>query len=82
MQQGILASFVAMPGLVFYNFARTSFVDIPSVLFTAGAFIAILKKVDLAYILQEAAPGKRPLLLSGFQQGGGFFQGLFTQETG
>lgn len=55
VQRGILASFVAMLGLVFYNFARTTFVDIPSVIFTAGAFIALIKKVDLAYILLTGA---------------------------
>jgi hypothetical protein len=55
VQRGILASFVAMLGLVFYNFARTTFVAIPSVIFTAGAFIALMKKVDLAYILAVGA---------------------------
>jgi chromate transporter len=55
VQQGMLAAFVGMLGLVGYNFARTSFVDIPSVLFTAGAFIALMKKVDLAYILGVGA---------------------------
>jgi chromate transporter len=55
VQRGILASFVAMLGLVFYNFARTTFVDTPSVIFTVGAFIALLKKVDLAYILAVGA---------------------------
>jgi len=55
VQRGILASFVAMLGLVFYNFARTTFVDIPSVIFTVGALIALLKKVDLAYILAGGA---------------------------
>ncbi len=51
VEQGILASFVGMLGLVLYNFGRTTFVDIPSVIFTAGAFIALLKKIDLSYIL-------------------------------
>jgi len=55
MEQGILAAFVGMLGLVLYNFGRTTFVDIPSVLFTGGAFIALLKKVDLAYILATGA---------------------------
>jgi chromate transporter len=55
MQRGILAAFVGMLGLVFYNFARTTFVDIPSVIFTAGALLALLKKVDLAYILAVGA---------------------------
>ncbi|HXZ38197.1 MAG TPA: chromate transporter, partial [Thermodesulfobacteriota bacterium] len=48
---GILASFVGMLGLVLYNFGRATFVDIPSILFTIGAFIALLKKIDLSYIL-------------------------------
>ena len=52
---GILASFVGMLGLVLYNFGRATFVDIPSVLFTAGAFIALLKRVDLSYILLAGA---------------------------
>jgi len=51
MEQGILASFVGMLGLVLYNFGRTTFVDIPSVIFTVAAFIALLKKIDLSYIL-------------------------------
>jgi hypothetical protein len=51
VQQGILTSFVAMLGLVFYNFARATFVDISSVLFTGGAFLALPQKADLAYIL-------------------------------
>ncbi len=51
VQRGILASFVAMLGLVFYNFARTTFVDIPSVIFTVGAFIALH---------QEGRPGLHP----------------------
>jgi chromate transporter len=55
MEQGILAAFVGMLGLVLYNFSRTTFVDIPTVLFAAGAFIALLKKVDLAYILAAGA---------------------------
>lgn len=51
MEQGILASFVGLLGLVLYNFSRITFVDVSSVLFTVGAFIALLKKLDLAYIL-------------------------------
>lgn len=50
MEQGILASFVGMLGLVLFNFGRATFVDIPSVIFTVAAFIALLKKVDLSYI--------------------------------
>jgi chromate transporter len=52
---GILASFVGMLGLVLYNFGRTTFVDIPTILFAAAAFIALLKKIDLAYILLTGA---------------------------
>ena len=51
MEQGILASFVGMLGLVLYNFGRTTFVDIPRVIFTVAAFVALLKKIDLSYIL-------------------------------
>jgi chromate transporter len=52
---GILASFVGMLGLVLYNFGRATFVDIPTILFAAAAFIALLKKIDLAYILLPGA---------------------------
>jgi chromate transporter len=55
MEQGILAAFVGMLGLVLYNFGRTTFVDIPSILFAVGAFIALLKKIDLPYILLTGA---------------------------
>jgi chromate transporter len=51
IEQGILGSFIGMLGLVLYNFGRVSFVDIPSVIFAAVAFIALLKKVGLPYIL-------------------------------
>ncbi|MCX5913944.1 MAG: chromate efflux transporter [Deltaproteobacteria bacterium] len=55
MEQGILAAFVGMLGLVLSNFGRTTFVDFPSVAFAATAFIARLKKVDLPYILLTGA---------------------------
>jgi chromate transporter len=55
MEQGILAAFVGMLGLVLYNFGRTTFVDIPTVLFAVGAFVALSKKVDLLYILLTGA---------------------------
>lgn len=55
MEQGILGSFIGMLGLVLYNFGRTTFVDIPSVIFTLGAFLALLKKIDLVYILLTGA---------------------------
>jgi chromate transporter len=55
MEQGILAAFVGMLGLVLSNFGRTTFVDFPSIAFAATAFIALLKKVDLPYILLTGA---------------------------
>jgi chromate transporter len=55
MEQGILASFIGMLGLVLYNFGRTTFVDIPTIIFAAAAFIALLRKIDLAYILLTGA---------------------------
>ena len=55
MEQGILASFIGMLALVLYNFGRTAFVDIPTALFAVAAFIALLRKVDLAYILAAGA---------------------------
>jgi len=55
MEQGILASFIGMLRLVLYNFGRTTFADIPSVIFTLPAFLVLLKKVDLAYILLTEA---------------------------
>jgi len=55
MEQGVLASFVGMLGLVLYNFGRTTFVDMPTVVFAVAAFIALLKKIDLAYILLAGA---------------------------
>ncbi|MBI5967041.1 MAG: chromate efflux transporter [Deltaproteobacteria bacterium] len=55
MEQGILAAFIGMLGLVLYTFGRTTFVDIPSVIFTLAAFAALLKKIDLVYILLTAA---------------------------
>ncbi|MCX5908351.1 MAG: chromate efflux transporter [Deltaproteobacteria bacterium] len=55
IEQGILASFVGMLCLVLYNFGKTTFVDIPSVIFTAAAFIALFKKIDLSYVLITGA---------------------------
>jgi len=55
MEQGILGSFIGMLGLVLYNFGRTTFVDIPSIILAGAAFIALLKKVDLLYILLSGA---------------------------
>jgi chromate transporter len=55
MEQGILGSFMGMLGLVLYNFGRTCFVDIPSVAIAAAAFIALLKKIGLPYILLSGA---------------------------
>jgi chromate transporter len=51
IEQGILGSFIGMLGIVLYNFGRVSFVDIPSVIFAAVAFAALLKKIGLRYIL-------------------------------
>jgi chromate transporter len=51
MEQGILASFIGMLALVLLNFGRASFVDIPSILIAAAAFLAISRRVNLAYIL-------------------------------
>ncbi|MDI6755496.1 MAG: chromate efflux transporter, partial [Thermodesulfobacteriota bacterium] len=55
MEQGILGSFIGMLGLVLVNFGKTTFVDIPSVLFSLVAFLALLKKIDLLYILLPGA---------------------------
>ena len=55
VEQGILASFIGMLGLVLVNFGRATFVDIPSVILSGGAFMALLKKVDLSYILLVGA---------------------------
>ena len=55
MERGILGSFIGMLGLVLYNFGRAAFVDIPSILFAAAAFFALLKKIDLLYILLSGA---------------------------
>jgi chromate transporter len=51
MEQGILGSFIGMICLVLYNFGKAAFVDVPSILFAGAAFFAILKKIDLLYIL-------------------------------
>jgi chromate transporter len=51
IERGILGSFIGMLGLVLYNFGKTAFVDIPSVIFAVAAFLAILKKISLPYIL-------------------------------
>ena len=55
IEQGILASFVGMLGLVLYNFGRATFVDIPSVIFTGAAFVALLTKIDPLYVLLPGA---------------------------
>ena len=55
VQQGMLAAFVGMLGLVGFHFGRATFVDLPSALFAAGAFLALLKKIDLGYILLAGA---------------------------
>jgi len=55
MERGILGSFIGMLGLVLYNFGRAAFVDIPSILFAAAAFFALIKKIGLPYILLSGA---------------------------
>ena len=55
MEQGILGSFIGMLGLVLYNFGKEAFMDIPSILFAVAACIALLKKIDLPYILLSGA---------------------------
>jgi chromate transporter len=55
MEKGILAAFIGMLGLVLYNFGKTTFVDVPSIIFSAGAFLALIKKVDLSYVLLAGA---------------------------
>jgi chromate transporter len=64
MEQGILGSFIGMICLVLYNFGRSSLVDVPRILMAAAAFYAILKKVNLLYIL--LAGGILSVILFGF----------------
>ena len=40
-----------MLGLVLYNFGRTAFIDIPTVLLAGAAFFALVRKVGLPYII-------------------------------
>lgn len=51
MERGILGSFIGMLGLVLYNFGRTALIDIPSLALAIAAFIALLKRIGLPYIL-------------------------------
>jgi chromate transport protein ChrA len=51
VERGILASFIAMLGLVLFNFGRTAFVDVPGVILSTATFVALLKKIPLPYIL-------------------------------
>lgn len=55
MEQGILAAFIGMLALVLYNFSRTTFVDIPTGVFAADTFVALLEKINLPYILLTGA---------------------------
>jgi chromate transporter len=64
MEQGVLGSFIGMLAVVLYNFGRTTFVDIPSILMAGGAFFALYKKIGLPYIL--LAGGIISLVLFGF----------------
>lgn len=51
IEQGILGSFIGMLALVLVNFGRAALIDLPSALLFFAAFLALLKKVDLLYIL-------------------------------
>jgi chromate transporter len=51
IEQGILGSFIGMLALVLVNFGRAALIDLPSALIFLGAFLALLKKTDLLYIL-------------------------------
>jgi chromate transporter len=51
VERGILGSFIGMLGLLLYNFGRAALVDIPNVILAGAAFFALLKKVNLPYIL-------------------------------
>ena len=51
LERGVLASFIGMLGLVLYNFGKTAFTDIPTVLLASAAFFALVKKVGLPYII-------------------------------
>jgi len=51
MEKGILGSFIGMLGWVLYNFSKTAFPDILTIIFAGAAFFALLKKIDLPYIL-------------------------------
>jgi chromate transporter len=51
IEQGILGSFIGMLALVLVDFGRAALIDLPSVLMFLGAFLALLKKIDIAYIL-------------------------------
>lgn len=51
VERGVLASFIGMLGLVLYNFGRTAFTDIPTVLLAGAAFFALVRKVGLPYII-------------------------------
>ncbi len=51
IEQGILGSFIGMLALVLVDFGRAALIDLPSVLMFLGAFLALHKKIDIAYIL-------------------------------
>ena len=53
-----------MLGLVLYNFGRAAFVDIPSIILAGAAFLALLKKIGLPYILLSG--GILSILIFGF----------------
>jgi len=64
MEQGVLGSFIGMLALVLYNFGSASLVDIPRILMSAAAFLAIQKKIGLPYILLVG--GILSILIYGF----------------
>jgi chromate transport protein ChrA len=51
VERGILGSFIGMLGLVLFNYGRTAFVDVPSVILSTATFFALLRKIPLPYIL-------------------------------
>ena len=55
IERGILGSFIGMLGLVLFDFGRAAFVDFYTVIFCGGAFLALLKKIDLSYVLLAGA---------------------------
>jgi len=63
VERGVLASFIGMLGLVLYNFGKTAFTDIPTVLIAFAAFLALARRVGLPWII--LAGGALSLILFG-----------------